>query len=60
MACDFFVTITASFRVLYVSVITELETRMITHVNVTARPTAAWALQQFREVITAEKRRPRP
>ena len=55
LACDFFVTVTASFRVLYVFVIMEVGTRRIAHVNVTARPTAGWALQQFREVITGEK-----
>ena len=55
LACDFFVTVTASFRVLYVFVIMEVGTRRITHVNVTARPTAGWALQQFREAITGEK-----
>jgi hypothetical protein len=55
LACDFFVTVTASFRVLYVFVIMEVGTRRIAHVNVTARPTAGWALQQFREVISGEK-----
>jgi len=55
LACDFFVAVTASFRVLYVFVIMEVGTRRIAHVNVTARPTAGWALQQFREVITGEK-----
>jgi putative transposase len=55
LACDFFVTVTASFRVLYVFVILEVGTRRIAHVNVTAHLTAGWALQQFREVITGEK-----
>ena len=55
LACDFFVTVTANFRVLYVFVIMEVGTRRIAHVNVTARPTAGWALQQFREVITGDK-----
>ena len=55
LACDFFVTVTANFRVLYAFVIMEVATRRIAHVNVTARPTAGWALQQFREVITGEK-----
>ena len=55
LACDFFVTVTAGFRVLYVFVIMEVGTRRIAHVNVTAHPTAGWALQQFREVITGEK-----
>ena len=55
LACDFFVTVTASFRVLYVFVIMEVGTRRIAHVNVTARPKAGWALQQFREVISEVK-----
>jgi len=33
----------------------EVGTRRIAHVNVTAHPTAGWALQQFREVITGER-----
>jgi uncharacterized repeat protein (TIGR03803 family) len=52
LACDFFVTVTAGFRVLYVFVIMEVGTRRIAHFNVTAHPTADWTLQQFREVIT--------
>ena len=55
LACDFFVTVTAHFRVLYVFVIMEVGTRRIAHFNVTAHPTADWTLQQFREVITGEK-----
>lgn len=55
LACDFFVTVTASFRILYVFVIMEVGTRRITHFNVTDHPTADWTLQQFREAITGEK-----
>jgi hypothetical protein len=55
LACDFFITVTASFRVLYVFLIMEVGTRRIAHVNVTAHPTAGWALQKFREVITGER-----
>ena len=55
VACDFFVVVTARFRVLYVFVVLEVGTRKIAHVNVTDHPTAAWALQQFREVITGEQ-----
>jgi hypothetical protein len=54
-ACDFFTTVTASFRVLYVFVTMEVGTRRITHFNLTAHPTADWTLQQFREIITGEK-----
>lgn len=55
LACDFFTTLTAGFRVVYVFVIMEVGTRRIAHFNVTAHPTAEWTLQQFREVITGEK-----
>ena len=40
VACDFFVVVTATFRILYVLVILELGTRRIVHHNVTAYPTA--------------------
>jgi transposase InsO family protein len=50
-ACDFFVTITATFRMLYVFVVIEHGTRRLAHVNVTAHPSASWTLQQLREVI---------
>jgi hypothetical protein len=55
LACDFFTSVTAGFRVLYVFVIMEVGTRRIAHFNVTAHPTAEWTSQQFREVITGEK-----
>jgi len=55
LACDFFVVVTARFRILYVFVIMEVGTRRIAHFNVTAHPTAAWTLQQFREVIHGEQ-----
>src|SRR6516164_2003517 len=51
LACDFFVTVTASFRVLYVFVVMEVGPRRIAHFHVTAHPTASWTLQQFREVV---------
>ena len=56
MAADFLVAITAGFRVLYVLVVMEVESRRILHCNVTAHPTAAWAVQQFEKpsrVITS-------
>jgi putative transposase len=55
LSCDFFVAVTAGFRVLNVLVIMEVGTRRIAHFNVTAHATADWTLQQFREVITGEK-----
>ena len=51
LACDFFVTVTATFRMLYVFVVIEHGTRRLAHVNVTTHPSAAWTLQQLREVI---------
>lgn len=54
LACDFCVTITATFRILYVFVIIEHASRRLLHVNVTSPPTAQWTLQQFREAIPAE------
>ena len=54
LACDFFVVVTARFRILYVFVAMEVGTRRIAHFNVTAHPTADWTLQQFREVMTGE------
>jgi Integrase core domain/Amidohydrolase family len=51
---DFLVAITAGFRVLYVFVVMEVGSRRILHCNVTAHPTAAWAVQQFREAIPSD------
>lgn len=53
LACDFLVVVTASFRQLYVFVLMEVGTRKILHCNVTAHPTAAWTLQQFREGLSS-------
>jgi transposase InsO family protein len=54
IACDFCVVITTTFRILYVFVIIEHESRRLLHVNVTAHPTAEWITQQFREAIPAD------
>lgn len=51
IACDFFITVTATFRLLYVFVVIEHGSRRLVHCNVTAHPTAAWTLQQLREVV---------
>ncbi len=50
LACDFCVTITASFRMLYVFVVVEHGTRRLAHC------TAAWTLQQLREVVGIDHR----
>src|SRR5438445_583372 len=54
LACDFFVVVTARFRILYVFLLMELGTRRILHCNLTVRPTAEWTLQQFREAIPTD------
>ncbi len=54
VACDFFVAVTATFRLLYVFVIIHHSSRRLLHFNVTTHPTAAWALQQLREAIGLE------
>jgi putative transposase len=51
VACDFFVAVTATFRLLYVFVVIEHGARRLLHLNVTAHPTAAWTLQQLREAL---------
>jgi putative transposase len=51
LACDFFIAVTATFRLLYVFVVIEHGTRRLAHINVTANPTADWTLQQLREVV---------
>ena len=57
VACDFFVAVTATFRMLYVFVVIEHGTRRLAHVNVTANPTAEWTLQQLREATTEGRHR---
>src|SRR5947207_5224365 len=55
IACDFFIVVTATFRLVYVFVIMEIGTRRILHFNTTCHPTAEWMLQQFRECVTGEE-----
>jgi len=54
LACDFFVAVTVTFRLLYVFVVIEHGTRRLAHVNVTANPSADWTLQQLRAVVGDE------
>jgi putative transposase len=56
IACDFFVAVTATFRLLYVFVVIEHRSRRLIHCNVTAHPSAAWTLQQLRETVGCEDR----
>lgn len=55
LACDFFVAISATFRMLYVFVVLDVGTRQIRHWNVTEHPTAEWTAQQFRMVISGDE-----
>jgi len=54
LACDFFVTVTVTFRLLYVFVVIEHGRRRLVHVGVTNHPTADWTLRQLREVVGDE------
>jgi putative transposase len=54
LASDFFVVVTATFRVIYVFVVMEVGTRRILHWNVTAHPTAQWTAQQFRMIVPGD------
>ena len=56
VACDFFVAVTANFRLLFVFVMIEHGSRRLLHLNVTAHPTAAWTLQQLRDALGYERR----
>ena len=50
LACDFFIAVSATFRMLYVFVVIEHGSRRLARVDVTAHPSADWVLQQMREV----------
>ena len=54
VACDFCVVVTATLRMLDVFVVIEHASRRLLHVNVTAHPTAQWAMQQFRKAIQVD------
>jgi putative transposase len=55
LACDFFVTVTATFRLVYVFLVLEIGTRRIVHWNVTEHPTSEWSVQQFRSCVTGDQ-----
>ena len=50
-AMDFVTVPTVSFKVLYCLFIIHHDRQRVLHTNVTANPTAAWVLQQLREVF---------
>lgn len=56
VACDFFVSVTSTFRLLYVFVVIEHRSRRLIHCNVTAHPSASWTRQQLREAVGYENR----
>ncbi len=56
VACDFFVAVTATFRMRYVFVVIEHGARRLLHLNVTSHPTAVWTLQQLREALGYDDR----
>lgn len=51
LACDFAVARSLWGGTFYVLVIMEIGSRRILHTNITAHPTAAWTIQQFRDSI---------
>ena len=55
IACDFLLAVTATFRLLYVFVVIEHRSRRLIHCNVSAHPSAAWTLQQLREVVGSQE-----
>ena len=55
LACDFFVSVTATFRLVYVFVVLDVGTRRIVHWNATDHPTAEWTAQQFRMVVSGDE-----
>jgi putative transposase len=55
LACDFLVTVTARFRLVYVFVVLDISTRRLVHWNVTEHPTAEWTVQQFRAFVTGDE-----
>jgi putative transposase len=51
VAADFFIVPTVTYRLLFVLVILAHQRRRVTHVAVTAHPTALWTAQQLREAF---------
>jgi putative transposase len=55
VACDFFVSVTVGFRILYIFVALEIGSRRLLHFNVTEHPTSEWTLQQLREALPGDQ-----
>jgi len=54
LACDFCVVVTARFRLFYVFIVIEHQTRRMVHCNITTNPTATWTRQPLREAIPSD------
>ena len=54
-ACEFFVSVTVGFRILYIFVALEIGSRRLLHFHVTEHPTSEWALQQLREALPGDQ-----
>jgi putative transposase len=48
-------SVTATFRLVYVFLVLEIGTRRIRHWNTTEHPTTEWTTQQFRSCVTGEE-----
>ena len=51
VACDFFVSVTARFKIVSVFFTMEIQSRKVLHFNVTQHPGSEWTIQQFRELL---------
>jgi putative transposase len=57
VACDFAVSMTLAFEIVYIFVAMEVGSRRILHVNTTRHPTAEWTAQQLRSAVDPERHR---
>jgi putative transposase len=55
VACDFFVSVTVSFRIVYVFVAVEIGSRRLVHCDLTEHPTTEWTLQQLRKALPGDE-----
>lgn len=55
IACDFFVSVTVHFRILYIFVALEIGSRRLLHFNATEHPTSEGTLQQLREALPGDQ-----
>lgn len=54
LACDFFMAVIVRFRIFYVLLVMEIDSRRVVRVSVTEHPTAEWTIQQLREAIPSD------